>query len=376
MGNPRQKKAKVSSPQRQHAKSKTRAPMVWGLIALAGVAICSAVFVIVSNANAQSTISLKIGGQTVPEDVFTLVMQEHSSDVVSLYTKQGLSTAQASFWSTETDGKTPAQTLLEDTMQDLKELAAAYQLAQQCGFGLDGGLGGVVERMEQENAQRQAKLEANEPVYGLQSYTLQTYLPYETDWIASQYCSNAGYPGMDISQSQLQQYYQEHLDQYQKYDDMSFSYLKIDLNQLDDTQQQTVRTQADQLAQEVSQGEDLQQRAAAYDALSPYLTHVDILSDQVASYSRAIGDVLEMGWELQPGESTDLIELNGVLFLIQCTDRVEYDYQSFEQVQSTILSRMRREAYETLLQQTADSLVVEADLSKLETFIIKEMEGR
>lgn len=232
-----------------------------------------------------------------------------------------------------------------------------------------------MERMEAENAQRRAKLEVGEHVYGLQSYTLQTYLPYETDWIASQYCSNADYPGMDISQSQLHEYYQEHLDQYQKYDDISFSYLKVDLNQLEDGQKQTIQTQADQLAQEIRKGEDLQQKAAAYNALSPYVTHADILSDQAASYSRSIGDVMELGWDLQPGEDTGLMELNGFLFLIQCTSRVEYDYQSFEQVQSVILSQMRRERYQDLLQQTADSLDIEADLPELETFIIKEMEG-
>ena len=301
-------------------------------------------------------------------------MQQNRSEVVSMYTSQGLSTAQTSFWRTEVEGKSPARALLDDTMQELQELAAAYQLAQSCGFGLDGGLGGVTERMETENALRRAKLEAGEHVYGLQSYTLQTYLSYETDWIASQYCSDAAYPGMDISQSQLYEYYQEHLDQYQKYDDISFSYLKVDLNQLDDDQKQVVQTQAAQLAQEMTQGKELQQQVAAYHALTPYMTHVDILSDQVASYSRAIGDVMELGWDLQPGEDTGLVELNGYLFLVQCTSRVEYDYQPFEQVQSVILSQMRKERYETLLQQTADSLTIEADLTELESFIIQEME--
>ena len=170
------------------------------------------------------------------------------------------------------------------------------------------------------------------------------------------------------------EYYQEHLDQYQKYDDISFSYLKVDLNQLDDSQKQAVQTQAAQLAQEMTQGKELQQQAEAYRALTPYITHVDILSDQVASYSRAIGDVMELGWDLQPGEDTGLVELNGYLFLVQCTSRVEYDYQPFEQVQSVILSQMRKERYETLLQQTADSLTIEADLTELESFIIQEME--
>ena len=83
---------------------------------------------------------------------------------------------------------------------------------------------------------------------------------------------------------------------------------------------------------------------------------------------------MELGWDLQPGEDTGLVELNGYLFLVQCTSRVEYDYQPFEQVQSVILSQMRKERYETLLQQTADSLTIEADLTKLESFIIQEME--
>lgn len=374
MGNPRKKKEKAPLRQRQNAKRPLRSHMLWGGLTVAGLALCAVVIVFLSKGTSQSTISLKIGGQTVPSDVFYLLMQQNSSDVVSMYTSQGVSTAQDSFWSTEVDGKAPAQTLLDSTMQELRRLAAAYQLAQSCGFGLEDGLGGVTERMEAENAARQAKLEAGEHVYGLQSYTLQTYLSYETDWIASQYCSDAANPGMDISQSQLQEYYEEHLDKYQKYDDISFSYLKVDLSQLDDGQKQNIQTQMAQLAQDITQGGDLLQQAAAYSDLTPYLTHVDILSDQVASYSRAIGDVMELGWELQPGESTGLVELNGFLFLIQCTNRVEYDYQSFEQVQSTILSQMRKESYETLLQQTADSLTIEADLSDLETYIIEKME--
>ena len=373
MGNPPKKKEKARPHQRQHPQ-KPRFPILWKLIAVAGLALCGMIVVLLVKRAPQSDISLKIGDQTVPSDVFCLVMQQNRSEVVSMYTSQGLSTAQTSFWRTEVEGKSPARALLDDTMQELQELAAAYQLAQSCGFGLDGGLGGVTERMETENALRSAKLEAGEHVYGLQSYTLQTYLSYETDWIASQYCSDAAYPGMDISQSQLYEYYQEHLDQYQKYDDISFSYLKVDLNQLDDDQKQVVQTQAAQLAQEMTQGKELQQQVAAYHALTPYMTHVDILSDQVASYSRAIGDVMELGWDLQPGEDTGLVELNGYLFLVQCTSRVEYDYQPFEQVQSVILSQMRKERYETLLQQTADSLTIEADLTELESFIIQEME--
>lgn len=258
MGNPPKKKEKARPHQRQHPKQ-TRFPILWKLIAVAGLALCGMIVVLLVKRAPQSDISLKIGDQTVPSDVFCLVMQQNRSEVVSMYTSQGLSTAQTSFWRTEVEGKSPARVLLDDTMQELQELAAAYQLAQSCGFGLDGGLGGVTERMETENALRRAKLEAGEHVYGLQSYTLQTYLSYETDWIASQYCSDAAHPGMDISQSQLYEYYQEHLDQYQKYDDISFSYLKVDLNQLDDDQKQVVQTQAAQLAQEMTQGKELQQ---------------------------------------------------------------------------------------------------------------------
>lgn len=375
MANSRKKKKNAPQRQWQHSKPFARSTLLWGIITVAGLALCAIVLALLLKKPSQPALSLKIGGQTIPSEVFQLILQQNRSDVVSMYANQGLSTAQSSFWRTEVDGKSPAQALLERTMQDLQELAAAYQMAQSCGLDLQGGLGGVMERMEAENAQRRAKLEAGEHVYGLQSYTLQTYLSYETDGIASQYCSNTDYPGMDISQSQLHEYYQEHLDQYQKYDDISFSYLKVDLNQLEDGQKQTIQTQADRLAQEIRQGEDLQQKAAAYNALSPYVTHVDILSDQAASYSRSIGDVMELGWDLQPGEDTGLMELNGFLFLIQCTSRVEYDYQSFEQVQSVILSQMRRERYQDLLQQTADSLDIEADLPELETFIIKEMEG-
>ena len=99
--------------------------------------------------------------------------------------------------------------------------------------------------------------------------------------------------------------------------------------------------------------------------LKDYFTHESILSGEVSAKAKAIGDVLDIAMDLNKGDVTQVIDENRCLYLVQCINRVDYDYIPYEEVRDNINKAIREERYDNIIASRVDSLEVNSDINKV-----------
>lgn len=323
-----------------------------------------------------TSVDVSLNGQRVEPDVFDKIMQQRVSDVVFEFTKLGVGSAGPDYWQTEVEGKTPATALTEETLQQLRVLTAMYEMAEETGTALEGGLNGIAARMETENRERKEKKEAGQPVFGLSEFAFDTYLEYEMDWMEKQYTSNPDNPGMQVTDEDRKEYYEQNLETaFKQNDGISISYLFIDTNQINEQQAETLRAQVKELDSKI--GDTLlKDQVQSYPDLLPYFEHLDLEPSEVAAYTRTIGDVLDLAYDLEPGERTSVIDENGGIYLVQCTERIYDNYLPLSEVTDSINKTLREQRYQEMVQRRAEEMQFEGNEQDILAYVTKKMTAK
>lgn len=322
----------------------------------------------------ENTVSFHLGSQQVTTPIFKQVMEQQIGQVTLELQQKGYATGDQAFWTEEKDGQKPVELLKDRTMEQLRKLAAAYELAKEEGIEPEGGLGGVINRMEQENKDRAQKIQNGQVVYGLSNFSFSPYVEYELSWMESQYCVDLDNPNMQISDEERQRYYEENKQtQFQKNDDIALDYIRIDCADLDQQQIETRKAQLVELSGKISADNTLAQAAKQYPDLQDDVEQMDLASSEVSSYTRIIGDVLDYAADLTAGQATQVIDENGFLYLIQCTSRTVNDYMPMDQVVDNINKALREQRYQQLLEQKASELTFDGNDRQLIRFCTKQL---
>lgn len=321
-------------------------------------------------------LQLSINGEKVDQDEYLHVMNNEVYDVTQTFTTEYGANVDSKFWETDFYGKVPYRVLADHTIEKLKHLRAVYGLAEEKGYIDSAGYQALLTRFENENSSRKQKIENGEPVYGLSEFTLDLYMEYEMDAIQKEYCSDLNNQGMQLSEEEINAYYEENKDiLFRKDDDIELSYIKIDpvLEGFDESQMETFEQELENLYKQVDENSPMSSVITGSQLLFPYYHSQKVLSAETAAQSKAIGDVLELAAELKKGECTQVIEQNGTLYLIQCTDRVEYDYLPLEEVKDNIEKNLREQHYNELIAERAQNAVLEGNLEDVYTFTLENI---
>ena len=314
--------------------------------------------------------NLDISGSKITQDTYVQIMHDKVSDVSKYFKEKGSNGVNKEFWTKEIDGQVPYKVLTDKTMEQLKLITATYQIAEEKGYIEKGSLENIWQRLDQENKSRKEKIKKGQPVYGLAEYDMDTFLEYEMDTLQKLYCENEDNEGMKISEEERQKYYDKHKSNlFVKNDDISISYIKVDFEQLglSEEEQENYKSMMKELDKNLN-GRHLQDAVKDYPQLNELFEHIDLKSAEVSSYTKVIPDILDYAYELNQNEMTDVIDENGCLYLIECTDRVDYDYQPLETVRDNIDKILREDHYNEIVKKRADKLVVNVKMDKLYNF--------
>lgn len=357
-----------------------RAPRLKKGLLLGAVVVCALVTLLVGRMvglHGRTGVAITLDGQRIKPEVLDQIMQQQVSEVVFEFSKLGVHGTGAEYWSTQCNGKTPGASLTELTLQQLRTLAAMYDMAQETGTPLEGGVNGIPERMEAENQSREEKKAAGQPVYGLSQFTFETYLEYEMDWLEKQYCSNPDNPGMQVTEEERQAYYQQNREtQFKLPDGISFSYVYMDTNFMDAQQAENLAAQVRELEQAMEDGGTLEEQVQQYPELQQYFGHLDLEPSQVSAYMDTMGDVLDLAYELEPGTHSGVMEANGGVYLVQCTARTYDHYIALDEVADSIDETLRRQRYAQMVESRGESLEFAGDEQEILAYVIDQMTGK
>lgn len=324
----------------------------------------------------KDSFSLKINGNEISKEEFLAAAARKRYEVVNYFSEKGGGNVDAEFWEQEVGGELPYEKLVEEAIEELKYFHAVYDLAEEKGYVEEGSYSALIKRWEAENKFRKEKIEKGEAVYGLSEYPLDLYLEYEMDAIQKSYCDDLENEGMEVTEEDRKQYYEENLAFYQREDDRILDYIKIPYGEerMSDKQVQELKDCLTSIYKKMDKKHSLADLAQKEKLISPYLSHADVTSSELHNYSRSMGDILEYAWELKTGESTTVMDENGSLYLIECTDRNENGPTPIEEVKDNINKALREQRYDKVVEERIAKASVDGDMEYLCIFMKKHID--
>lgn len=321
--------------------------------------------------------SLTINESKIDKEEFLDAAAQKKYEVISYFSGKMGGNIDSGFWKSEIDGEIPYEKLALEAVEQLKYVHAVYGLAKEKGYIDDDSYQGLLERWEAENQSRQEKIAKGEAVYGLSEYTLELYREYEMDTLQKLYCEDLENEGMEITDADREQYYEEHKESYQRDDDRILDYIKIPYTNegMSEEEADELKDRLTAIYKKMDESHSLAELAEADDELSAYLEHANVTVDELTVYSRTISDILEYAWELEAGESTAVIDEYGCLYLIECTDRTANSAVSMDEVKDNINKTLREERYDEMIERRAAEARVSGDMERIYFFMKKHIEN-
>lgn len=340
-------------------------------IILLGIAVFVGIFL------CRDQFSLMINESKIDKEEFLDAASQKKYEVVSHFSGKAGGNVDDGFWEREIEGEIPYELLADAAIEQLKYNRAVYGLAKEKGYIADDSYQGLLERFEAENQARQDKIAKGEAVYGLSEYPLELYREYEMDTFQKRYCEDLENEGMDISDADREQYYEEHKEAYHRENDRILDYIKIPYEEegLTGEQAEELKQRLTAVYKKMDAENPLAKLAEADEQLVPYLAHADVTAEELRSYSRTISDVLEYAWELKAGESTAVTDEYGCLYLIECTARTENEAASLEEMKDNINKTLREERYDAIIAQRVAEARIEGDMKRIYFFMKKHIDN-
>ena len=121
--------------------------------------------------------------------------------------KYGARLEDEDFWERSYQGHIPAKLTAGLALEKVKNWHSAFSLFKEANLIKDDSFTGLQHRLELTNQENKRKIESGQPVYGLQSYDLSTFISYQFSSLTQQYISNPKNPGMEILEGELRSYY-------------------------------------------------------------------------------------------------------------------------------------------------------------------------
>lgn len=124
----------------------------------------------------------EVAGEPVTAAEFTARMADHRTEVASdFYDRHGADPNQPGFWSAQYGSTTPRAMLRQRTLDALVEIKVQQVMARDAGLVDDIGYDAFLRQLEEENQSRRQRLDRQEPIFGPQQYTEETYFSYTFD---------------------------------------------------------------------------------------------------------------------------------------------------------------------------------------------------
>lgn len=321
--------------------------------------------------------SMTINGNKIDKEEFLAAASQRKYEVTSYFSGKNGGNVDSGFWEREIEGEIPYQKLAEAAIEELKYFHAVYGLAAEKGYVENEDYQSFLNRWETENKTRKEKIENNEAVYGLSEYTLDLYQEYEMDTLQKKYCEDPENEGMDITDEDRQKYYEEHKGYYSQEDDRILDYVQIpyEAENIAENEVKELKEKLTSVYKKMDQDHSLFALAGEDELLSPYLMHADVTAEELSLYTRTISDILDYAWDLNKGESTAVLDENGCLYLIACTERRSNEAAALDEVKDNINKTLREERYNEIIEERIMNSSVECNMEQIYSFMRKHIDN-
>lgn len=308
---------------------------------------------------------LEVAGFRITEQEYLRAMYQARNEVLSDHAGAGISLKD---WSVETALGDPRKLTADRALELLAEYYAVGTLAVERGYLSDAGFDATQRDMEDINRQRQEALADGAVITGFSSFTLNDYIDYRTSSLRLQFCNDPDNPENQVTEEELRQRYEADRDDlYRKPDEVKLAFVSVSAG--DDEHRQLLET-ARQKALEMG---SLAGAVEAIPRLEEYFQEISVDSASYSVYARSHADILAYSEDLDTGELSQVIDLEGWLCLIECRERISHDYVPLEEVESVVVQSIREDRYDALIARRMEDTRIEGDLQALYRFTAEQL---
>lgn len=314
---------------------------------------------------------LTVAGYEISKEEYRWAMYEARNDVLSEHSANGISPIE---WGEETALGMPYEMVAQRAVEILQEFYAVGTLAVERGYLEDASYEAMVQQLEEGNQARSEAISAGEIVTGLSSYTLEQYISYRASGLRRQFCDDTSNPEMELTDEEVRQRYEEDKATYYTMEDsFQLCFIQIYAEQVQDVSFTELEDAAYELRQLTLESGSMKEAVSQVPVLQEYFQEMTLEGENYGAYARGYEDLLTLANELDSGEISQVISENGWLWLVECVERVDNDYQSFESVVSVVKRYIQEDRYDAIIAQRAQEMEVECDLERLYRYTAEQL---
>ena len=294
-----------------------------------------------------NTVVAYVDGAPVTAGEYQLFVARERANVMSLYSNEQITAKD--FWTTPVGGQAPVDRLQQLVFGDLIPIKTVQNLAARKGIARPFDYRQFMSQLPAVNESRQSDISAGKAVYGNAAYDDFTYYNYYQSNLKTSLTNELLSENQNISDSELQDYYQQNKQQYHIQTQVHVITAEIfpQTQAESDAGLQTLQPVKEAMAK----GDDLQQLQSRFGGVA----FTDLTLDDTDTQAGMMGQY-QARWQtasaMQAGEIAGPLVLNGVDTVIWCLDRQDDFYRPYEEVKDQLAQDLR--------QQTADGVIQDA----------------
>ncbi|MWV42919.1 peptidyl-prolyl cis-trans isomerase [Paenibacillus sp. HJL G12] len=359
---------------RKHVKSK------WAVAGLFVLSVCASVAFAKDKLLADEhdyKVMATVGGIPVTMPEFEKSVQRNKSGVLSYFHDKYSAEQIPGFWTSSFEGEVPQDLLKKRALDDSLRIKVTEWIAMEQGVINDISYQGFLKQLEQENARRMKAAANHQVIYGPLQYNEDTYLQYILTNAATAVKQKIQLDEhLKPDELALKAFYEKHKhDLYQTPGDiklftMAVSFLDAN-HQVDPVKKERAGKQLKEAAAMLESGASFADTAKTY---SDRKTEDELVINLGNDRNNSRSPVARAAAKMNIGETSDIVEENGSLYLLRCTDKTDPGsaFVPFEEIADQVLKDYIDREYENMIQIKLDEAQVNVDESLYQSWKVEE----
>lgn len=301
-----------------------------------------------------------VDGMPIVLPEFEKAAQRQKSGVMSYFREKYGAAQTASFWTSSFGGEVPLQMLKQQALDDAVRMKIRQRIAADEGVLGDVSYAGFVRQLEQENMRREKAAAAGEVIYGPVQYTEDAYFEYVmTNATAAVKRGMLAKLRSHEDDQPLKAFYEQYKQElYQtpgsaRVLSLSVSFLNED-HEADPARKKQATARLREAEAKLKQGVSLADAARMY---SDGQTAQELSFNLGNDRHNARSPVAQAAARMKAGETSGIVEENGSLYLLRCTEKTEPGsvFSKYENIKDQVVQDYIDWQYKELVQQKLDA---------------------